>query len=107
MADKTRAQGGAKHRAHPQTFLSLAVDYPLAAGSEPTALMDDAAVFLECAREMVSTIASGLESGTSAITANPKSAAVMLYGVCRFIEMAMSNVSVVNQRSIAAKVVRE
>lgn len=103
MGNDTQTRGCAKHPAKPRTFLSLAAEYQLAADSESTALMDDASLFLECACEMVSTIANGLESETSAISANPKSAAVMLYGVRRFIEMTMSNVAAVNRRLIAAK----
>ena len=103
MGNNSQTQGFAKHAAKPQTFLSLAAEYQLAADSEPTALMDDASLFLECACEMVSTIANGLENRGSAISTNPKSAAIMLYGVRRFIEMTMSNVSAVNHRLIAAR----
>jgi hypothetical protein len=85
----------------------LAAEYQLAAESESTALMDDASLFLEYACEIVSTIADGLENEASAVSANPKSAAIMLYGVRRFIEMTMSNVSAVNHRLIAATIGRE
>ena len=84
--------------AEPQKFLSLAADYLIAADSESTNLMDDTALFLEYAREAVSTIANGLEDKGSDIAANPKSAAVVLRGVGRFIEMAASNVSAVSER---------
>ena len=104
MGNNMQTQGCAKHPAKPLTFLSLAAEYQLAADSESTALMDDASLFLECAREIVSTIADGLENETSSISANPKSAAVMLYGVRRFIGMTMSNVTAVNHRLIATKV---
>ena len=107
MGNDTQAQDCARHPAEPQTFLSLAAEYRLAADSESTALLDDASLFLECACEIVSTVASGLENETSAISANPKSAAIMLYGVRRFIEMTMSNVTVVNHRLIAAKIGRD
>ena len=60
--------------------------------------MDDTALFLEYAREVVATIANGLEDKGSDIAANPKSAAVVLRGVGRFIEMAASNVSAVNDQ---------
>ena len=107
MGNNSQTQGFAKHAAKPQAFLSLAAEYQLAADSESTALMDDASLFLECACEMVSTIANCLESEASAISANPKSAAIVLYGVRRFIEMTMSNIAAVNHRLIAAKIDRE
>lgn len=103
MEDDSHTQNRANHPAEAAMFLSLAAEYRLAADSESTALMDDASVFLECAAEMVSTIANGLENRGSAISTNPKSAAIMLYGVRRFIEMTMSNVSAVNHRLIAAR----
>jgi len=103
MEDDTQTPDRAGHAAEPQAFLSLAADYRIAAESESTSLMDDAALFLECACESVSALAAGLEDETSPMRTNPKSAAVMLCGVRRFIEMAMSNVGMVNRRLIALK----
>ena len=88
----------AAHPSEPQKFLSLAADYQIAANSESASLMDDTALFLEYAREAVATIANGLEDKGSDIAANPKSAAVVLHGVQRFIEMAAGNVSAVSER---------
>lgn len=101
MEDNTQSRDGANPSFEPQTFLSLAADYLIAPHSESTALMDDAALFLECACEAVSILAAGLESEAGPIPANPKSIAVMLYNVRRSIEMAMSNVGAVNRRLIA------
>jgi len=88
--------------AKPKTFLSLAADYLIAPDSESTDLMDDAALFLECACETITTVASSLESERGAAVGNSKSAAVVLYGACRFLEMTLSNVSAVNRRLVAA-----
>ena len=98
MEDSAAYAIKAAHPSDPQKFLSLAADYQIAADSESASLMDDTALFLEYAREAVSTIANGLEDKGSDIAANPKSAAVVLRGVGRFIEMAASNVSAVNGR---------
>ena len=103
MEDSTSPATTTTRHSEPQRFLSLAADYQIAADSESTSLMDDTAAFLECAREAVSTIANGLEDKTSDIAANPTSAAIVLHGVRRFIEMAASNVSVVNRRLIVAE----
>ena len=82
----------------PQKFPSLAADYIVATGSESTNVMDDTALFLEYARDAVATIANGLEDKGSDIAANPKSVAVVLRGVLRFIEMVASEVGAVNDR---------
>src|SRR5579883_3577121 len=104
MEEPTPYTRQAALQAEQRLFLSLATDYVITEGSDPTGLMDDASLFLEYAHEAVSTIANGLEDKGSDIAINPQSAAIVLRGVLRFIEMAASNVGAVNGRLTAASV---
>ena len=104
MLDATSPTDEAALSTPSRKFLSLATDYVITEGSDSTGLMDDASLFLEYAHEAVSTIANGLEDKGSDIAINPQSAAIVLRGVLRFIEMAASNVGAVNGRLTAASV---
>jgi len=100
MEDPTPYVARPQGPAEPPLFLSLAANYLICPHSESTALMDDAALFLESARDVLTTIAGSLEGEARTVSAHSKSVAAALYGVCCFIDMAASNVSAVNRRLI-------